>query len=38
MGRPQVFSAETKIWIVLSVLSGEIAVAGRPVRRRSPSS
>lgn len=36
MGRPPVFSAETKIWIVLSVLSGEITVAGRPVRRRSP--
>ena len=38
MGRPLVFSAETKIWIVLSVPSGEITVAGRPVRRRSPSS
>ncbi len=36
MGRPPVFSAETKIWIVLSVLPGEITVAGWPVRRRSP--
>ena len=37
MGRPPVFSAETKIWIVLSVLSGEITVAWRPVRRGFPS-
>ena len=28
MGRPPEFSAETKIWIVLSVLSGETIVAG----------
>ena len=36
-GRPPVFSAETKIWIVLSVLPGEITIAGRPVRRGFPS-